>query len=146
MRTMNMNKVLLGYLMIIFVFSLSAEPKLKTTILVVGKSTFNVEIADNDLSRAKGLMKRPFLAPNKGMVFVFNRDEILSFWMKDTSIPLSVAYIDVGGRIIDIFDLEPFNTREVRSSSFARYALELNRGAFEKAGVKVGDVIHNLPR
>ena len=98
-----------------------------------------VEIADDDRERQRGLMERTELAENAGMLFVFEQEQPLSFWMKNTLIPLSVAYIDSDGRIIDIQDMEPLDTTSHPSAEPAQYALEVNQGFYEEHGIEVGD-------
>ncbi len=107
--------------------------------LSVGEHTFYVEIAETPDERARGLMHRDSLPDDHGMLFVFDRDQQLSFWMKDTSIPLSIAYIARDGTIREIYDMEPFSLEPVRSTRSVRYALEVNHGAFEQAGIDIGD-------
>jgi len=98
-----------------------------------------VEIADNDAERQRGLMERTALAENAGMLFVFEREQPLSFWMKNTLIPLSVAYIDSTGRIVDIQDMEPLDETSHPSAEPGQYALEVNQGFFAERGVEVGN-------
>jgi uncharacterized protein len=100
-----------------------------------------VEIADDSSEQARGLMYRTALAENRGMLFVFPHEERLSFWMKNTLIPLSVAYMDSEGRIVDIQDMKPLDDDPPHyvSAEPARYALEVNQGFFDKQGIKVGD-------
>lgn len=102
------------------------------------------EIARTAEDRAKGLMFRSRLDEGNGMLFVFETDQVLSFWMKNTLIPLSIAYIAYDGRIIDIKDMYPRDETSVTSSRSARYALEVPQGWFSKAGVLEGDVINGL--
>ncbi len=109
--------------------------------LPVADHTFFVEIADTDESRARGLMNRDSLPEDHGMLFVFERDQRLSFWMKDTSIPLSIAYITSDGTIREIYDMEPYDLTPVSSRRSVRYALEVNQGAFEAAGISEGDTV-----
>lgn len=109
--------------------------------LVVGEETFTVEVARTEAQREKGLMGRSELEENEGMLFVFESDRHLGFWMKDTEIPLSLAYVSKDGTIREIHELEPFSKRIVESAYAVRYALELNRGAFERADAEVGDRI-----
>jgi uncharacterized membrane protein (UPF0127 family) len=103
------------------------------------------EIARTGTERETGLMFRESLADGEGMLFVFERDEMLSFWMKNTLIPLSIAYISYNGRILEIHDMKPRDLSPVRSSRSARYALEVPRGWFERAGVKPGDILDLSP-
>lgn len=100
-----------------------------------------VEIADSPAEQAKGLMDRTALAEDRGMLFVFPDEEVRSFWMKNTLIPLSIAYMDSEGRIVDIQDMKPLDDEEPHyvSAEPARYALEVNKGYFEEHGVEVGD-------
>ena len=83
-------------------------------------------------------MFRKSLDDGKGMLFVFDRDEQLAFWMKNTSIPLSLAYIASDGTIRQIVDLEPQSLATVQAERSVRYALEVPRGWFDRAGVRVG--------
>jgi uncharacterized membrane protein (UPF0127 family) len=103
------------------------------------------EVARTAAERETGLMFRRSLAEGEGMLFVFERDQTLSFWMKNTLIPLSIAYISYNGRILEIHDMEPQNLTPVRSGRSARYALEVPRGWFERTGVKPGDTLALSP-
>jgi len=100
-----------------------------------------VEVADTDPERARGLMGRTALAEDRGMLFVFEEEQELSFWMKDTLIPLSIAYMDSEGHIVDIQDMKALDDDppHYTSAEPARYALEVNKGFFEERGVEVGD-------
>ena len=74
------------------------------------------------------------------MLFAYAQDQVLGFWMKDTRIPLSIAFMDAGGKILEIHDMDPREPdRRYISGQPARYALEVNRGWFEEHGIKVGD-------
>lgn len=108
------------------------------TIQLKGQD-LRVEIADTPAKTQRGLMFRRHLPVHKGMLFVFPTDEIRGFWMKNTYIPLSVAYIDYKGVIREIYDLQPHDLRSVTSRFPFRYALEVKQGLFKKLGVKVGD-------
>jgi len=99
------------------------------------------EIASSREERNTGLMFRKKLPDGEGMLFVFEADQVLSFWMKNTSIPLSIAYIAHDGRIIDIKDMIPHDTSSVVSSRSVRYALEVPQGWYSRAGVRVGDLV-----
>ena len=120
--------------------------KLKTTVLSIQRSgaepvEITAEIAKTDEERSQGLMHRKKLPDGEGMLFIFDRDQPLSFWMKNTIIPLSIAFIASDGRIIDIKDMQPLDENSVRSSRSVRYALEVPQGWFGRAGVKPGDVL-----
>lgn len=117
------------------------SPADETVTITLGGEEFVLEIADSPEERQKGLMNRKRLPENRGMLFVFFRDEKLSFWMKDTSIPLSIAYIAKDGTIREIKDMEPLSLRPVESTYSVRYALEVNRGTFERLGIEAGDTI-----
>ena len=99
---------------------------------------FHVEVADEPAERQHGLMERKSLGADEGMLFVFPEDQILSFWMKNTTIPLSLAYIDSNGVIREIHDLEPLSLRPVSSRVSVRYALEVNQGRFAELGIEPG--------
>lgn len=75
------------------------------------------------------------------MLFVFDDDQYLSFWMKNTSIPLSIAFLDKNGIVTDIYSMKPFSLEPVVSSRKCRYAIEVNDGFFEECGLKIGDRI-----
>jgi len=100
-----------------------------------------VEIASTDAERQQGLMGRSALAEDAGMLFVFDHDQPLSFWMKDTLIPLSIAFINSEGRIVDIQDMQPLDETPHASAEPAQYALEVNQGFFGARGVMVGDTV-----
>lgn len=106
-----------------------------------GKVAVNAEIADTYETRQRGFMERESIPDGTGMLFVFESDRILSFWMKNTPTPLSIAYIDSEGKIRDIFDMKPYSLSEIVSTVSVRYALEVPQGWFERAGVKVGDTV-----
>jgi uncharacterized protein len=102
-----------------------------------------VEIADTEAEQQTGLMGRSALAEDAGMLFVFEGEQALSFWIKDTQIPLSIAYFDAEGRIVDIQDMQPLDDVPPHyvSAEPAQYALEVNQGFFEEWGVMVGDTV-----
>ena len=98
-----------------------------------------VEIARTADEQEMGLMHRSSLAENKGMLFIYDSDQKLTFWMKNTSIPLSIAFVASDGTIKEIYDMKPFSLKLVSSHHSVRYALEVNRGFFELFGITVGD-------
>jgi uncharacterized protein len=101
-----------------------------------------VEVAETERQQQRGLMGRTELDANRGMLFVFDREQALSFTMRDTLIPLSIAYIDARGTIIDIQDMQPLNETSYPSAAPAKYALEVNQGFFEAHGIQVGDRLY----
>jgi len=109
-----------------------------------GKVTVKAEIAITQAQHEQGLMYRKSLKDGEGMLFIFQSDQMLSFWMKNTLIPLSVAYISYDGRILEIYDMQPGNLDPVRSSRSVRYALEVPQGWFSRAGLGIGDSMINL--
>ena len=100
--------------------------------------TLKAEVASTIEQRTRGLMYRRELAGNAGMLFVYQDKARLSFWMKNTFVPLSIAFIADDGRIVHIADMAPQTTTSHASPEAVRYALEVNRGWFENAGIKVG--------
>jgi uncharacterized membrane protein (UPF0127 family) len=104
-------------------------------------AALSVELARSPEERARGLMGRKSLADGEGMLFIFQRDEVLSFWMKNTVIPLSIAFIAADGRIVEIRDMRPHDLSSVKSSRSVRYALETPQGWFGRAGIKPGDTV-----
>ncbi|MDE6706051.1 MAG: DUF192 domain-containing protein [Treponemataceae bacterium] len=103
--------------------------------------TVAAELAVTDEQRQRGFMERRTIPDGTGMLFVFENDQILRFWMKNTPHPLSIAYIGRDGTIRDIFDMTPFSLASVVSTVSVRYALEVPQGWFAKAGVRTGDVV-----
>lgn len=110
----------------------------------IKNKNLEIEIADTPLKRSLGLMYRKSLAPNSGMLFKFNKEKPLSFWMKDTHIPLSIAYLNKDGVIINIENMNPFSLDGVKSMVPCKYALEVNQGWFEQNGIKAGDQLYGI--
>ena len=100
-----------------------------------------IEVADTYAKREYGLMNRKKLAKNRGMLFKFPYFNKLSFWMKNTYIPLDIAFLDDKGRILQIESMCPLSTKPIVSNFPCRYALEVNKGWFEENGVKEGSII-----
>lgn len=117
----------------------------ETRVLQVGGYPITVEVALTPEGQALGLMHRQHLDPDCGMLFGYDEPQPLSFWMRDTHIPLSIAFIDDEGRIAGLEDLEPLDERSVTSSRPCRWALEAHRGWFQDRGLRVGCRIVGLP-
>lgn len=105
----------------------------------VGERSLRVEVARTPRQRRLGLMHRSELPAGRGMLFVFEREQPLSFWMKNTLIPLDIAYIAADGRIVDIQQMMPLSLQGHPSAAPARFALEVQQGWFEAQGIAVGD-------
>jgi uncharacterized membrane protein (UPF0127 family) len=106
--------------------------------------TLDVEIADTEEAHQQGLMGRTSLPPDSGMVFLFSEEQVRRFWMKDTLIPLSIAFFRADGAIVSIVDMEPCTAEPCHlygSGVPAQGALEVNQGFFEDHGVRLNDVI-----
>jgi uncharacterized membrane protein (UPF0127 family) len=112
--------------------------RMERVVVTVGSAVFDVEVARTDAQRERGLMKRKSLGSREGMLFVFEADQRLAFWMKDTLVPLSIAFLSSEGRILQIEDMVPLSEKAIRSRLSARYALELPRGAFDEVGAAEG--------
>jgi uncharacterized membrane protein (UPF0127 family) len=99
------------------------------------------ELARSEEEQSRGLMFRKTLADGEGMLFIFPHDKALGFWMKNTLIPLSIAFIAKDGVLAEIHDMEPGSLRPVRSARSLRYALEVPQGWFARMGIAVGDAL-----
>ncbi len=121
------------------------QDRLPAIALEVGDHAVRAEVADTPETRAQGLMYREALAEDAGMLFVYPASERLSFWMENTSVPLSVAFVSAGGEILRIRDMTPFDRTSVSSGAPALYALEVNQGWFAARGVGVGSRVEGLP-
>lgn len=111
-----------------------------TTLRIAGVEVI-VEIADEPAERKRGLMHRDSLPADHGMLFVYPSEGVRSFWMRDTSIPLSIAFIDSRGYIVEIQQMSPHSDRFHESPGRVLYALEMPGGWFAEHGVEVGDRI-----
>jgi uncharacterized membrane protein (UPF0127 family) len=114
--------------------------------LVVNGHRLTAEVAATEGTRAQGLMHRRILPENRGMLFVFRETAQHAMWMMNTYIPLSVAFLDERGVIINIEDMKPHTQDTHPAAKPARYALEMNKGWFEKRGIKPGARIEGLER
>jgi uncharacterized protein len=117
-----------------------SEGLLKIPLYLKGK-TILVEVAKAPEDRVRGLMGRKRLGDSEGMLFIFDQEDYHSFWMKNTLIPLSIAFIDKEGRILSITDMKPLTLDSHGPPKPILYALEMNQGWFAANGIKVGDVV-----
>jgi len=122
----------------------AAQP-LPVLELKAGMHLIRAEVAADFSSRARGLMHRKALAPNAGMLFVFDDAALHCMWMKNTYVPLSVAFVDEKGEITNIADMEPQSERSHCATRPARYALEMERGWFAQRGIKAGARLGGVP-
>ena len=114
--------------------------------LNVGIHRIEAEVAATQETREKGLMFRTALAPNQGMLFVFPQAARHCMWMKNTLLPLSVAFLDAQGRIINVAEMQPRSETNHCSAEPARFALEMNGSWFSSRGFKAGVSIQGLER
>jgi len=121
------------------------QPTLRTTKLTAGIHVITAEVAATPQSRATGLMMRERLAPNHGMAFVFEDKSQHCFWMRNTLIPLSIAFIEDDGTIVSIADMAPKSEASTCPPRAVRYALEMDQGWFAKRGIAAGNKITGLP-
>jgi uncharacterized membrane protein (UPF0127 family) len=119
-----------------------AQPKLRTMKLWLGPKEIIAELAISRTEIATGMMFRDKMEENEGMLFVFAQPVQVSFYMKNTYVPLSCAYIDGEGAILEIHDLKPLDETPVYArSEQVQYVLEVKQGWFERNGIAVGTVV-----
>lgn len=116
-----------------------------TVQLTAGMHLIKAEVAATDPNRARGLMFREYLPPNGGMLFLFDEKTRQCMWMRNTLIPLSVAFVGDDGSILNIEDMEPRTETSHCSTAPARYALEMSRGWFAAKGIKPGMKLGGIP-
>ena len=131
---------------VIFILFLSwismvnAQDLLQIPLYIKGRE-IRVEVAKTPEERARGLMWRKHLGRDEGMLFIFENEDYHGFWMKDTLIPLSIAFIDKEGRIVKIAEMKPLTLESHTPPKPVLYALEMNKGWFSTQGIKVGDIV-----
>lgn len=123
-----------------------AQHPLPMRTLTLGERTIQAEVADRPETRATGLMDRQSLAPDHGMLFVFEQEGMPCFWMKNTPLPLDIAFIDQEGFIANIAAMQPFDLQSHCPVRPIRYALEMEQGWFAKADKQAGERVVGLPR
>ena len=132
---------------LLFAFwSVHALADLPEINLAAGTHKLIAEVANNDSQRSTGLMHRRMLPENRGMLFIFPDVALHSMWMMNTYVPLSVAFIDQEGTIINIEDMQPQTQSTHAAKKPARYALEMNLGWFAKRGIKPGVKIEGIEK
>jgi uncharacterized protein len=113
--------------------------------LNAGMHLIRAEVVSDPGTRAQGLMHRKSLAQNAGMLFIFDEHAVHCMWMRNTLIPLSVAFLDDRGTIVNIADMEPHSEASHCAARPVRYALEMNRGWFAARGIKPGARLGGVP-
>jgi len=119
---------------------------LPTVDLTINGHRLVAETAATEATRTYGLMNRFSLQPDHGMLFVFAEPQPLAFWMKNTYVPLSIAFIGADGRIINIDDMAPRTEETHPSRGLALYALEMKKGWFADRGIRPGDAVSGLEK
>lgn len=129
-----------------FSIALPAVAQMPLLELSAGMHRIEAEVVNTDSGRMVGLMRRESMAPQHGMLFVFDGDARHCMWMKNTLIPLSVAFLDASGKVINVEEMEPQTENNHCAAKPARYALEMNAGWFRKRGIAPGQAISGIER
>jgi uncharacterized membrane protein (UPF0127 family) len=124
----------------------NVHAELPAVDLAVGMYLVHAEVADSMSTRMEGLMYRKSMPQGAGMVFVFDENATQCMWMKNTLIPLAVAFIDEAGTIINIAEMQPQSEQTHCATRPARYALEMNKGWFSQRGIKAGAKFRGLEK
>ncbi|GAA4025342.1 DUF192 domain-containing protein [Actimicrobium antarcticum] len=128
-------------------FAQAQQPtRFSVTSLTAGMHVIRAEVAATSAEREQGLMYREKMGPNEGMVFLFGAPAGVCMWMKNTPLPLSVAFLDDDGKIVNIEDMKPQTTESHCAVKPIRYALEMNLGWFKQKNIRPGSTIEGLPR
>lgn len=141
-----MNRWLPGAALALFVAAAAVAQNLPVMELTAGFHRIEAEVAANNAARMQGLMQRKSMPVQRGMLFVFERDAQHCMWMKNTYLPLSVAFLDAQGRILNIEDMQPHSEDNHCAAQPARFALEMNVGWFAQRGIKRGDRIGGIEK
>lgn len=123
----------------------AAQPKLATTPLTAGMHVIQAELAQTPTQQMIGMMHRRTMGPNEGMLFIYDEAHRLCFWMRNTVLPLTIAFIGDDGRIVHLADMKPLDESSHCTTEPVRFALEMNQGWFAKRGLKKGDRLRGAP-
>ncbi|MDO6387602.1 MULTISPECIES: DUF192 domain-containing protein [Uliginosibacterium] len=121
-----------------------AQQSLRTVELRAGMYRIEAEVASTEKQHEIGLMHRASMPAHAGMLFVFDQAQEYCFWMKNTQIPLSIAFLDEAGKIVNIADMQPQSEENHCAAKPVRYALEMNQGWFRSKGIKAGSSIQGI--
>ena len=138
------SSVITGLLLSLTINPTYAQQKFPVTELTAGMFVIHAEVASTPAEREQGLMFRKQLGQNEGMVFIFDSPATVCMWMKNTLIPLSVAFIDNDGKIINIEEMQAQTTNNHCGKKLVRYALEMNQGWFKHKNIQPGSSIEGL--
>ena len=150
-KVTSLKSLLLVILLPLYLLANPTRPIFSKQKIQVGSKTLTVEVAKTPEESAYGLMFKRKLGENDGMLFIFSKEQLLSFWMKNTFIDLSIAYFDTHHTLIEIIDMKAAQSElqshfdSYPSSKPALYALEMNKGWFKKNNIKKGDKLKILP-
>lgn len=126
-------------------FAQTVNTTLPVISLQIKQTPLQAEVAQTESERASGLMFRTKLAKDSGMLFVFDQPAPMCFWMKNTPLPLSIAFITEQGVISNIANMQPFSTESHCPVMAIKYALEMEQGWFAQQGIQAGDQVESLP-
>jgi len=149
LRNLSVASIFVSLMVVLALPGLSAaqvNKELPIVELTIGNARLKAEIAADANTRTIGLMNRFSLKPDHGMLFVFSQSEPLAFWMKNTFVPLSIAYMDNKGVIVNIMDMKPQDESTHPSAGPAMFALEMKQGWFKERGIVAGDKVNGLDK
>ena len=143
--TATIRNSIVALLLAVVSFTAIAADEPPTRTLTIRDQKLQVELATTPETRALGLMNRFSLRTDHGMLFVFEAPQPLAFYMKNTYVPLSIAFVDSRGKILNIEDMQPLDDLTHWSKGMARYAIEMRQGWFAGKGIGPGDMVDGLP-
>ena len=146
MKPLLLSRTLLAVMLVMSVVAAYAQAPLPEVTLAISGHRITAEVASTDAERSQGLMHRRMLPENRGMLFVFPEPALHAMWMVNTYVPLSVAFLDANGVIINIEDMAPHTQTPHGAKRPAKYALEANRGWFRKRAIQAGAKVEGLER
>jgi len=143
------NHLLLGALLVLLISTYSfaqstPQTNLSRATLTTGGHQIDVQLAQSPYEWSKGLMWRTSMPENEGMLFIFDQPTRQCFWMKNTYLPLSAAFIADDGSIVNIADMRPLSTQEHCSEKPVRFVLEVHQGWFQKNNIEAGDIVSDV--
>ncbi|MBA4742449.1 MAG: DUF192 domain-containing protein [Azoarcus sp.] len=141
----NLYRIAISFILLCLA-GVAAAQQMPLVQLTAGMYRITAEMAHTPQTRQVGLMHRESMAENRGMVFVFDYDARHCMWMKNTLIPLSVAFLSRDGTIVNIADMQPQTSTSHCAAKSARYALEMNKGWFDERGIGAGDRIEGVSK